>query len=73
MPFLVFILADLAGTLLYIGGIVGAGFAIGQPAVSVAQAISNYALWVIIGSVVLIVAWSAWSAWRRPMGGGPAR
>ena len=39
---------------------------IGQPAVTVAQTISNYALWVIVGMVVLIFAWSFWSAWRTP-------
>jgi membrane-associated protein len=66
MPFIVFILADLAGTLAYIGAIVALGWAIGQPAVSVAQTISNYALWVIVAMVVLIFAWSFWSAWRNP-------
>ena len=39
---------------------------IGQPAVTVAQTISNYALWVIVAMVVLIFAWSFWSAWRTP-------
>ena len=66
MPFVIFIVADLIGTLAYIGLIVGAGWAIGQPAVTVAQTISNYALWVIVAMVVLIVAWSMWSAWRAP-------
>jgi membrane protein DedA with SNARE-associated domain len=66
MPFVVFIVADLLGSLAYIGLIVAAGWAIGQPAVTVAQAISNYALWVIVAMVVLIVAWSTWSAWRSP-------
>lgn len=64
MPFAIFILADLVGTLAYIGAIVAAGWVIGQPAVSVAETISNYALWVIVGMVVLIVAWSVWSSWR---------
>jgi membrane protein DedA with SNARE-associated domain len=66
MPFVVFIVADLLGTLAYVGAIVAAGWAIGQPAVTVAQTISNYALWIIVGTVVLIVAWSVWSAWRTP-------
>ena len=66
MSFALFIVADLIGTLAYIGLIVGAGWAIGQPAVTVAQTISNYALWVIVATVVLIVAWSMWSAWRTP-------
>jgi membrane protein DedA with SNARE-associated domain len=67
----VFLLADLTGTLLYIGAIVAAGWIVGQPAVTAAQAISNYALWVIIGLVVLTVAWSVWSASRNPQHPGP--
>ena len=47
-------------------GRLGAGWAIGQPAVTVAETISNYALWIIVGMVVLIIAWSMWSAWRTP-------
>jgi membrane protein DedA with SNARE-associated domain len=66
MPFVVFIAADLLGTLAYIGLIVAAGWTIGQPAVTVAQTISNYALWVIVATVVLIIAWSTWSSWRSP-------
>ena len=66
MPFVVFIVADLIGTLAYVGAIVAAGWAIGQPAVTVAQTISSYALWIIVATVVLIVAWSTWSAWRTP-------
>ncbi|MHB8489026.1 MAG: DedA family protein [Candidatus Dormibacteria bacterium] len=66
MPFAIFVTADVIGTLAYVGLIVGAGWAIGQPAVTVAQTISNYALWVIVAMVVLIVAWSMWSGWRAP-------
>lgn len=66
MPFIVFLVADLVGTLLYIGAIVAAGWIVGQPAVIAAQAVSNYALWVIIGIVVLTIAWSTWSAWHTP-------
>jgi membrane-associated protein len=66
MPFLLFIVADLIGTLAYIGAIVMAGWAIGHPAVAVAQTVSNYALWIIVATVVLIFAWSFWSAWRTP-------
>jgi membrane protein DedA with SNARE-associated domain len=64
MPFLLFIVADLIGTLAYIGAIVAAGWIIGQPAVTVAQTISNYALYIIVAMVALIIAWSVWSAWR---------
>ncbi len=68
MPFVIFIVADLLGTLAYIGLIVAAGWAIGQPAVTVAETISSYALWVIVATVVLIVAWSTWSSWHAPRG-----
>ena len=64
MPFIVFLLADLAGTLMYIAAIVFAGFAVGQPAVTAAQAISDYAIWVIIGIVVLTVVYSFWTSAR---------
>ena len=66
MPFVLFIVADLIGTLAYIGAIVAAGWIIGQPAVALAQTISNYALWIIVATVVLIFAWSFFSAWRNP-------
>jgi membrane protein DedA with SNARE-associated domain len=71
MPLIVFLLADLAGTLLYVAAIVAAGWLVGQPAVTAAQAISNYALWVIIGFVVLTVAWSVWSSTRGSQHPGP--
>jgi membrane protein DedA with SNARE-associated domain len=64
MPFLLFIAADLFATLWYVGAIVAAGWFVGQPAVTVAQAVSNYSLWVILGLVLVIIAWSVWSARR---------
>lgn len=64
MPFIAFILADLLGTLLYIGTFVTAGWFAGQHAVDVAQAITHYAWWIVGGTVVLIVVWSIWSSWR---------
>ena len=66
MPFIVFILADLLGTLLYIGLFVGAGWLAGQHAVDVAQAITHYAWWIIGGTFVLVVGWYIWSSWRAP-------
>jgi membrane-associated protein len=66
MPLLVFLAADLLGTLLYIGLIVGAGWIVGAPAVAAAEAVSNYAWWIIGGTVVLVVVWSVWTAWRTP-------
>ncbi|MBV8301856.1 MAG: VTT domain-containing protein [Candidatus Dormibacteraeota bacterium] len=71
MPFIVFILADLAGTLLYIGAVVGAGWAVGQPAVNAAQAISTYSLWVIGGLFVVILVASMVNAWRTQRNASP--
>jgi len=66
MPFLLFIAADLVGTLLFIGLYVGAGWLAGQHAVDVAQAITHYAWWIIGGTFVLVIAWSLWSAFHTP-------
>jgi membrane protein DedA with SNARE-associated domain len=64
MPFIVFILADLAGTLLYIATFVGAGWFVGQHAVDVAQTITHYAWWSIAATVIVVIVWSIWSSWR---------
>ena len=69
MPFLLFILADLAGTLLYIAMFVAIGWFVGQHAVDVAQSITHYAWWILGGTIVLVVAYSIWSSWtssRQP-------
>ena len=50
-----FLVLDLIGTLLWTGLLAGLGYAIGHPAVKVAQTISHYGLWVSIGLVVIIV------------------
>jgi membrane protein DedA with SNARE-associated domain len=59
MRFRTFILADIAGTLTWIGIHVGAGYAAGQRATDVAQTISRYGLWmagaIIVGAVVYSV------------------
>ena len=72
MPFLLFIAADLFGTLLFIGLYVGAGWLAGQHAVDVAQAITHYAWWIIGATFVIIIAWSLWSAFRTPVEDGRA-
>ena len=66
MPFIIFILADLFGTLMYIGLWVAAGWLAGQHAVDVAQTITHYAWWVVGGSILLVVVWSIWSSMRAP-------
>lgn len=66
VPFLAFIAADLAGTLLYIVMFVAVGWFVGQHAVDVAQTISHYALWSIVATFALVIIWSFWSSWRNP-------
>ena len=66
MPFLLFIAADLFGTMMYIGLWVGAGWLAGQHAVDVAQTITHYAWWVVGASILLVIVWSIWSSRREP-------
>ena len=69
MPFLLFLLADLAGQLLYIAMIVAIGWFVGQHAVDVAQSITHYAWWILGGTIVLVIVYSIWSSWtssRQP-------
>lgn len=51
-----FIVLDIIGTALWVGLLVGLGYELGQRAVTVAQTISHYSLWVSLGIVVLVVA-----------------
>src|SRR3954451_18889831 len=48
MGFVTFLVLDLIGSLVWIGLMVGLGYAIGQRAVDVAHGISRYGLWVTI-------------------------
>lgn len=64
MAFVVFILADLLGTLLYIATFVAAGWFAGQHAVDIAQTITHYAWWSIGATIVVVVVWSVWSSVR---------
>jgi membrane protein DedA with SNARE-associated domain len=54
-----FLILDVLGTVLWTGALAAAGYAIGQDAVDVANAIAKYSLWVTIGLVVAIVVWSS--------------
>jgi membrane-associated protein len=56
MSVVTFLVLDLIGSLLWTGMLVGLGYSLGQHAVTVAQAVSRYGLWVTIGIVVLVVA-----------------
>ena len=64
MRLTVFLLWDLVGALIWIGLMVGLGYAIGQDAVDVAHAISHYALLLTIALVVAIIARQVWVARR---------
>jgi membrane-associated protein len=50
----VFLALDLLGTLLWTGLLSAAGYAFGQSAVDVAEAVSHYALWVALALVVVV-------------------
>jgi membrane-associated protein len=55
MSWATFLVLDLIGTMLWAGMLAGLGYAIGHPAVVVAQTISRYGLYVTIAIVVLVV------------------
>src|SRR3954467_12325394 len=59
-----FLVLDVLGALIWVGLLVGLGYAIGQRAVDVAQGISHYALAITLGLVVAIVARQVWLARR---------
>jgi membrane-associated protein len=55
MSWIVFLVLDLIGSLLWTGLLVGLGYALGHHAVVVAQTISHYGLWVSLGIIALVV------------------
>jgi membrane protein DedA with SNARE-associated domain len=61
-----FVVADLAGTLTWIGIHVGTGFAIGKPATDLANTISRYGLWAALVIIAVAVGWSVFSNLRQP-------
>ena len=56
MSWVTFLILDAIGTLSWAGLLAGLGYALGQHAVSVAQTVSKYGLWISIGIVVLVIA-----------------
>jgi membrane-associated protein len=62
MSWVTFLILDAIGSLAWAGMLAGLGYALGQHAVSVAQTVSRYGLWVSIGIVVLVVAGQVRSA-----------
>ena len=66
MGFPRFLLLDVIGTSIWIGLIVGLGYALGHPAVNVAHTISHYSLLITIAIVVVTVGYTLWSTSRGP-------
>jgi membrane-associated protein len=56
MSWVTFLILDAIGSLAWAGMLAGLGWSLGQHAVSVADEISKYGLWISIGIVVLVVA-----------------
>ena len=65
MGFVTFIALDFIASGLWIGLLVGLGWALGHHAVVVAQAVSKYSLWISLGIVVIVVAGQFRTARRR--------
>jgi membrane-associated protein len=56
MSWVTFLILDAIGSLAWAGMLAGLGYALGQHAVSVAETVSKYGLWVSIAIVILVVA-----------------
>jgi membrane protein DedA with SNARE-associated domain len=65
MRFTTFILLDLTGQLLFIAEIVALGYFIGKPAEDLASSLSQYSLWIVLGTVAGAVALSTLNAMRQ--------
>lgn len=74
MSLLRYLVASLLGGLLWVGVLVSVGFAIGEPAVAVIDAITRNALKVTVGIVVVAIVWSRVNKRRaaRPSGDAPS-
>jgi membrane-associated protein len=66
-----FLLLDLAGTALWVGLIVGLGYAIGRSAVHVAHVITRYSLYLTLALVFFTFAVVAFRAFAPGRGGEP--
>jgi len=65
MHWVAFLVLDLIGELLWIGMLVGLGYALGHRAVVLAQEISHYSLWVTIGLLALVMGRQLWVSRRK--------
>ncbi len=62
MPLWWFLALDGAGTLLFVGTVVGLGYALGRPGVAVATTVSQFAVAITVGLVLALVAMAVWRA-----------
>lgn len=60
-----YVILDIIAALLWLGLLVGLGYAIGQSAIDTVEAIARYALWITVGLIVVIVARQVWASGRR--------
>jgi len=65
----VFLVLDVAGTLLWTGLLVALGYELGQSAVDVTNAIGHYALWATLALVVVVVGTQAMRSRAAPRPG----
>lgn len=73
MRLVTFLALSFTGALLRIGLNVWLGYTIGEPAVEVAETISDYALWLTIALVVVIFGYQFWRARRDQQEAAAAR
>jgi membrane-associated protein len=70
MSLAAFLVLDVIGALLWVGLLVGLGYAIGQRAVDVAHAVSHYALGITVAVIVLVIARQVWLSRREETSAG---
>jgi membrane protein DedA with SNARE-associated domain len=64
LPLWMWFLCNTLGCLLWVGLMVGLGYAIGQPAVDIAKTISHYSLYTTIALVVVVMVFAGYRANR---------
>lgn len=62
-----FVIADLAGTLTWIGIHIGVGYAAGATAKHIADTIAKYGLWAAVVIIVGAIAWTVYTQVRKPV------
>jgi membrane protein DedA with SNARE-associated domain len=65
MSLVTFLILDVIGTALWVGMLVGLGYALGHHAVVVAQTVSKYGLWFTIALVVFVLGRQFWASRRK--------